>query len=62
MKRAYHYTTHIHYRLIQEQRIKSTAKLLDPGEKPVVWASLNPKWEERCSKCPYMTWYDLEAE
>jgi hypothetical protein len=49
--KAYHYTTHVHLALIKEEgKLRSTAKLLDPGEKPVVWASLNPLWEETARK------------
>ena len=50
----YHYTKVMHLPPILAQGLKPTNVFIAPGEKPVLWFSTNPQWENTvfCSDAP----------
>ncbi len=50
-QRIFHYTTFSKLRkILEDQVIKLTAVYIEPNEKPAVWFSTNPDWEETVRK------------
>ena len=50
-KRLYHYTTREALSsILRDKKIKPTEVLIDPNERPAVWCSYNPVWEETANK------------
>ncbi len=48
---AWHYTiTPIYFEILKSGYLKPSDSYLTPGEKPVLWFSSNPFWEETASK------------
>lgn len=48
---VWHYTTGIHFKdIVRDGVIKPATAVVPDNEKPIVWFSLNPEWEETANK------------